>query len=143
MSRMRIVMLALLLLAQASCGPRTQIVAPADVEQPPEGAVTTASGLAYVVLNQGDGPAPRITDKVTVHYTGWTTDGSMFDSSVAKGRAGRFLVNGVIAGWTEALLLMRAGSKYRLWIPEELAYQGRAGFPAGMLVFEVSLISVD
>ena len=143
MSRVRIFIPALLLLAIASCGPRTQIAAPADVQQPPLAAVTTPSGLAYVVLKNGGGAAPRITDKVTVHYTGWTTDGSMFDSSVAKGKAGRFVVNGVIAGWTEALLLMKAGSKYRLWIPEELAYQGRPGFPAGMLVFEVSLISVD
>ena len=143
MSRVRNFMLTLLLLAIASCGPRTEIVAPADVHQPPLAAVTTPSGLAYVVLKAGGGAVPRITDKVTVHYTGWTTDGSMFDSSVAKGKAGRFVVNEVIAGWTEALLLMKAGSKYRLWIPEELAYQGQPGFPAGMLVFDVSLISVD
>lgn len=140
---MRIYLLALLLLATVNCGPRTQIAPPADVEQPPESAVVTDSGLAYVVLKEGSGASPRITDKVTVHYTGWTTDGSMFDSSVSKGKAGRFVVNEVIAGWTEALLLMKSGSKYRLWIPEELAYQGQAGFPAGMLVFEVALISVD
>jgi peptidylprolyl isomerase len=140
---MRIYALALLLLVTVSCGPRTSIAPPADLQKHPDTAVVTESGLAYLVLEQGSGPTPQITDKVTVHYTGWTTDGNMFDSSVAKGKAGRFVVNEVIAGWTEALLLMKAGSKYRLWIPEELAYRGQSGFPAGMLVFEVSLISVD
>ena len=96
-----------------------------------------------MVLKQGAGATPRITDKVTVHYTGWTVDGSRFDSSVARGKPARFGVNQVIAGWTEALLLMKAGSSYRLWIPEELAYHGQSGFPAGMLVFDVSLISID
>ena len=139
----RIFTLTLLLLSFASCGPRAKIEAPADVQQPPDSAITTPSGLAYVVLKSGGGATPRITDKVTVHFTGWTTDGSMFDSSVSKGKPGRYEVNNVIAGWTEALLLMKAGSKYRVWIPEELAYQGRPGFPAGMLVFEISLISVD
>ena len=143
MSRMRIFMLALLLLATASCGTRAPIAAPADVQQPPASAITTASGLAYVVLKQGGGATPRIRDKVTVHFSGWTTDGEMFDSSVAKGKPGRYSVDGVIPGWTEALLLMKAGSKYRLWIPEALAYRGQPGFPAGVLVFEVSLISVD
>ena len=78
-----------------------------------------------------------------MHYTGWTVDGSMIDSSEARGKASRFVVNEVIAGWTEALLLMKEGSRFRLWIPEELAYRGQPGFPEGMLVFEVTLISVD
>ncbi len=133
-----------LLFLVASCrGSGTQIAAPADVAQPPETAITTASGLVYVVLKQGNGVSPRGRDKVTVHYTGWTVDGKMFDSSVSRGRPSSFAVGGVIAGWTEALLLMKAGSEYRLWVPEHLAYQGRAGYPAGTLVFDVSLISVD
>ena len=136
-------LLLLLLLLGLGCGPATQIPAPDDVKQAPASAVVTDSGLAYVVLKQGGSMTPRISDRVTVHYTGWSVDGDMFDSSVAKGKPARFDVRGVIAGWTEALLLMKAGSKIRLWVPEHLAYHGQAGYPAGTLVFEVSLISVD
>lgn len=137
------VVLVALVLALASCGPRTQIEAPEDVASPPATAITTDTGLTYVVLKKGSGPIPRITDKVIVHYSGWTVDGSMFDSSVSKGKPAKFPVNEVIAGWTEALLMMNAGSKYRLWVPEHLAYHGKSGFPAGTLVFDVSLISVE
>ncbi len=142
MAPMPLVLLAFLL-ALASCGGGTTIVAPADVAEPPSSAVVTETGLVYDVLKQGGGPTPKLQDKVTVHYTGWTTDGTMFESSVARGKPSRFVVNEVIAGWTEALQLMKSGSTYRLWIPEELAYGGQAGFPAGVLVFDVQLISVD
>ena len=79
--------------------------------------------------------------RVTVHYTGWTTDGKMFDSSVARGKPATFPLTGVIRGWTQGLQLMVVGEKRRFWIPQKLAYQGRD--PKGMLVFEVELISLE
>ena len=115
--------------------------APADVAAPPADATTTASGLAYKVLKAGGGEGhPTATTKVTVHYSGWTTDGKMFDSSVSRGQPASFPLNGVIAGWTEGLQLMSKGDSYRFWIPEELAYKGMPGRPAGMLVFDVELL---
>ncbi|MFT4711487.1 MAG: FKBP-type peptidyl-prolyl cis-trans isomerase [Planctomycetota bacterium] len=120
------------------------IPAPADVAAPPADALTTASGLAYKVITAGDGTLhPASVDEVTVHYTGWTTDGKMFDSSVKGGTPSSFGLNGVIAGWTEGLQLMVAGETTRFWIPEALAYGGRPGSPAGMLVFDVQLISIQ
>jgi peptidylprolyl isomerase len=116
--------------------------APDDVSAPPAEAEKTASGLASRVLTPGKGSAhPAKTDLVTVHYTGWTTDGKMFDSSLTKGKPATFPLDKVIAGWTEGVQLMVAGEKRRLWIPEELAYKGKADRPAGMLVFDVELIS--
>lgn len=132
-----------LVLALASCAAQAPIAAPDDVAAPPATATTLASGLSYVVLKQGSGPTPRKSDKVLVHYTGWTVDGSMFDSSVSRGKPAKLALSNVIAGWTEALLLMKAGSKYRLWIPEDLAYRGEPGYPAGVLVFDVALISIE
>jgi peptidylprolyl isomerase len=118
--------------------------APADVAAPPENAKTTDSGLAYRVLQPGSGDAhPEASSTVTVHYTGWTTDGKMFDSSVTRGQPARFPLNRVIAGWTEGLQLMVVGEKTRFWIPEELAYKGRPGAPAGMLVFDVELLEFE
>lgn len=131
------------LLVVLSCGGGTKIAAPSDVAQPPPTAIATETGLLYTVLKQGSGPTPGIRDEVTVHYTGWTTDGEMFDSSVARGKPKQFAVGEVIAGWTEALQLMKAGSTYRIWVPEPLAYGGKSGFPSGTLVFDVQLISVD
>lgn len=117
---------------------------PPDVAAPPEDAATTASGLASKVLGEGTGEAhPGPTDAVTVHYTGWTTDGTMFDSSVQRGKPATFPLNRVIAGWTEGLQLMVVGEKRRFWIPEALAYQGRQGAPQGMLVFDVELLSFE
>ena len=121
----------------------TMIPPPPDVAAPPADATKTASGLASKVLTPGTGkdhPAP--TDMATVHYTGWTTDGKMFDSSVARGKSMSFRVNGVIAGFSEALQLMVPGEKRRVWIPESLAYKGQAGKPAGMLVFDLELIAI-
>lgn len=117
--------------------------APADVKSPPPDAVRTSSGLAYKVLAKGTGTVrPQATTRVTVHYTGWTTDGQMFDSSRARGRPATFALNHLIPGWTEGLQLMVAGDRYRFWIPERLAYKGSPNRPQGMLVFDVELIHV-
>jgi peptidylprolyl isomerase len=116
---------------------------PADVAAPPADATVTDSGLAYKVLVEGTGDSPTLADDVTVHYTGWTTDGKMFDSSVARGEPSTFGVTQVIAGWTEGLQSMKEGGKHRLWIPEELAYRGQPGRPAGMLVFDVELLGIN
>jgi FKBP-type peptidyl-prolyl cis-trans isomerase len=119
------------------------IAAPADVAAPPADAPRTASGLATKVLKPGSGDAkPAAHDKVKVHYTGWTTDGKMFDSSVQRGNPATFDVQGVIPGWTEGLQLMTVNEKRRMWIPEALAYKGRPGSPKGMLVFDVELLEI-
>jgi peptidylprolyl isomerase len=77
-----------------------------------------------------------------VHYSGWTTDGKMFDSSVSRGQPARFRLDQVIPGWTEGLQLMVPGERRRLWIPQKLAYRGEPGKPAGMLVFDVELLQI-
>ncbi len=116
---------------------------PADVAAPPADATTTASGLASKVLQAGTGTAhPKATDTVTVHYAGWTTDGKLFDASYKRGNTSSFPLNRVIAGWTEGLQLMVVGEKRRFWIPQNLAYGGRPGAPAGMLVFDVELFKI-
>jgi peptidylprolyl isomerase len=118
------------------------VPAPDDVAVPPADAEKTASGLASRVLTPGTGTThPTKTDLVTVHYSGWTTDGKNFDSSLSGGKPVTFPLDKVIAGWTEGVQLMVAGEKRRFWIPEELAYKGKEGRPAGMLVFDVELIS--
>lgn len=120
--------------------------APPDVAAPPADAARTPSGLASKVLSPGTGtthPGPR--DTVRVHYSGWTTNGRMFDSSVARGEPAEFPLNRVIAGWTEGVQLMVQGEKRRFWIPGNLAYDGpraRPGAPRGMLVFDIELLSV-
>ncbi len=120
-----------------------EIAAPSDVAAPPADAEVTDSGLASKVLTPGTGKEhPAAADKVEVHYTGWTTDGKMFDSSVARGKRSSFPLNRVIKGWTEGLQLMVEGETRRFWIPENLAYGGRAGRPAGMLVFDVELFGI-
>lgn len=147
----------LLVLALAACGdtktpPAEQTIvtaqdllaAPPDVAAPPADAEKTASGLASKVLKAGTGTEhPKSRDVVTVHYTGWTTDGERFDSSVQRGTPATFALNQVIAGWTEGLQLMVVGEKRRFWIPVELAYQNRPGKPKGMLVFDVELLSYE
>lgn len=121
-----------------------KIPAPDDVAAPPPGSLKTVSGLSTKVLNAGTGTRhPRPTDRVTVHYTGWTTDGQMFDSSVANGTPATFSLAQVIPGWTEGLQLMVEGERRRFWIPESLAYKGQPGSPQGMLVFDVELIRID
>jgi FKBP-type peptidyl-prolyl cis-trans isomerase FklB len=111
------------------------------------GVVVLPSGLQYKVLQQGNGKVPTANSTVTVHYTGTLIDGTKFDSSVDRGEPATFQVGGVIAGWTEALQLMPAGSKWKLFIPSELAYGEQGGGPTigpnAVLVFEVELISVQ
>lgn len=110
-----------------------------------EGVVTLESGLQYKVLTEGKGPQPGASDSVTVHYTGSFINGEVFDSSVERGQPATFPVNGVIAGWTEALQLMPTGSKWQLFIPSDLAYGpngNRSIGPNETLLFEVELIEV-
>src|SRR3954454_16179300 len=137
--------IAVALLAGATLGLAASaepVPPPDDVAAPPADTEKTASGLASKVLVPGKGTThPGKTDLVTVHYTGWTTDGKNFDSSVPGGKPATFPLDKVIAGWTEGVQLMVAEEKRRFWIPEELAYKGREGRPAGMLVFDVELIS--
>jgi len=116
---------------------------PPDVKAPPADATTTASGLAYKILQEGiGGRRPRANSSVTVDYTGWTTDGKMFESSVVNGQSAAVAVDGVIAGWTEGLQMMVEGEKVRFWIPEKLAYKGVRA-PYGMLVSDVELIKIN
>ena len=122
-----------------------QLPAPADVAAPPANAVRTASGLASVVLQPGTGTEkPAAQDSVKVHYTGWTADGQMFDSSVARNEPAEFGLNRVIKGWTEGLQLMVTGEKRRFWIPANLAYgdSPRPGAPKGQLTFDVELLEI-
>ena len=143
----KILALGLFALATLACSqaqPRMP-EAPEDVAAAPEDAPTTASGLASKVLEKGSGTAhPKATDLVTVHYSGWTTDGKLFDSSVDRGQPASFPLNGVIPGWTEGLQLMVAGEKRRFWIPAKMAYGENppAGYPAGTLMFDVELIRI-
>ncbi|MGQ1947890.1 FKBP-type peptidyl-prolyl cis-trans isomerase [Geofilum sp. OHC36d9] len=108
--------------------------------------VTLASGLQYEVIASGDGERPQATDKVKCHYHGTLIDGTVFDSSVQRGEPAEFPVNGVIQGWVEALQLMQVGSKWRLFVPSELAYGSRgAGGAIGphtTLIFEVELLAI-
>lgn len=118
---------------------------PADVKSAPADAEKSASGLASKVLKEGTGdkkPGPQ--DTVEVHYSGWTTDGKLFDSSVQRGKTISFPLNGVIKGWTEGLQLMKVGEKRRFWIPANLAYGENpgGGRPGGMLVFDVELFNI-
>ena len=112
-----------------------------------DGVVTLPSGLQYTVLETGTGASPSKTDTVTTHYHGTLIDGTVFDSSVQRGQPSSFPVGRVIAGWTEALQLMKVGDKWRLFVPSELAYGAnpRPGGPIGpdaVLVFEVELLSI-
>lgn len=110
------------------------------------GVVVTASGLQYEVLTQGDGEKPTRASTVRTHYHGTLIDGTVFDSSYTRGQPAEFPVGGVIAGWTEALQLMPVGSKYRLYIPHQLAYGERGAgasiAPFSALVFDVELLAI-
>lgn len=111
-----------------------------------EGVKSTESGLQYSVLKQGDGAIPKENDRVKVHYTGRLIDGTVFDSSEQRGQPAEFPVNGVIRGWVEALQLMPIGSKWQLYIPQELAYgsQGAGASipPYSTLIFDVELLDI-
>jgi FKBP-type peptidyl-prolyl cis-trans isomerase len=119
---------------------------PTDVAAVPKNAKKTASGLAYRVLTKGKGKVhPTATSVVKVHYSGWTTDGKRFDSSVMRGQPAEFPLNGVIKGWTEGVQLMVEGEKTRFWIPGKMAYgdePGQPGRPYGMLVFDIELLEI-
>jgi len=124
----------------APAGPR-QIPAPPDVAAPPAAATRTPSGIASKVLASGTGTRhPRPNSRVTVHYTGWTTDGESFDSSAGSAPL-TIGLDEVIPGWTEGVQMMVEGEKRRFWIPEELAYKGAD--PKGLLFFDIELIRID
>ncbi len=119
---------------------------PPDVAAPAPGAVRTPSGLYSKVLTPGTGTVhPKGNSTVKVHYTGWTTEGKRFDSSVLRGQPATFSLRNVIEGWTEGLQLMVAGEKRRFWIPGKLAYDNldKPGAPKGMLVFDIELLEID
>ncbi|MDX2195255.1 MAG: FKBP-type peptidyl-prolyl cis-trans isomerase [Cytophagales bacterium] len=111
------------------------------------GVVTLPSGLQYMVLKEGTGPIPVDTNTVTTHYHGTLINGEVFDSSVQRGQPASFPVNGVIKGWIEALKLMKVGSKWKLFVPSDLAYGPQSAGPKigpnSTLIFEVELISID
>lgn len=110
------------------------------------GVKTTASGLQYSVEKEGTGPKPKATDTVKVHYLGTKIDGTKFDSSYDRGQPATFPLNGVIKGWTEGLQLMSVGSKYKLYVPADLAYgengPGQIG-PNATLIFDVELLGIE
>jgi peptidylprolyl isomerase len=120
---------------------------PKDVAAPPADAKKTASGLSYKVLKKGTGKEhPTATSRVRVHYSGWTKDGKMFDSSVTRGEPTSFGLNQVIPGWTEGVQLMVVGEKTRFWIPGKMAYGDepkRPGAPSGQLTFDVELLDIQ
>ena len=141
-----LVVMTLILTGFAAAAAAQDLPAPDDVAAAPADAETTASGLAHRMIQAGTGtehPGPRTT--VTVHYTGWLTNGTMFDSSVTRGEPIQFPLDGVIAGWTEGVQLMVVGEKRRFWIPANLGYgdRGAAGGlipPGALLVFDVELL---
>jgi peptidylprolyl isomerase len=150
MRRATLVLLALTLTActlKEEPGPagNSTIPAPPDVAAPPADALKTDSGLASKVLQIGmSNVRPGLQSRVKVHYTGWTPDGKMFDSSVVRGEPSEFGLTQVIPGWTEGLQLMVVGEKRRFWIPGDLAYDkiNRPDAPKGMLVFDIELLAV-
>jgi FKBP-type peptidyl-prolyl cis-trans isomerase len=116
---------------------------PADVAAPPSDAERSKSGLAWKVLTPGTGdrhPSRRST--VVVNYTGWTTDGRLFDSTAIRDHSAEFPLSGVIAGWTEGIPLMTVGETRRFWIPAKLAYADDPSKPQGMLVFDIELLEI-
>jgi peptidylprolyl isomerase len=148
MSRLAVLLLVCVS-ALSSCRLKEQkpadIPAPPDVAAPPADAVKTASGLASKVLQPGNtNIRPNAHSTVTVNYTGWTTDGKMFDSSVVRGEPSTFALSGVIPGWTEGVQLMVVGEKRRFWIPGALAYDNipDPNAPKGTLVFDIELLAV-
>jgi len=150
LKRVCIVVACALMIASCSGKPQSNesrstpsIPAPPDVAAPPADAVRTPTGLVSKVLSPGTGTRhPRPNSQVVVHYTGWTTDGKMFDSSVARGEPASFSLDGVIGGWTEGVQMMVVGEKRRFWIPPKLAYEGKDG-PQGTLVFDIELIRIE
>jgi FKBP-type peptidyl-prolyl cis-trans isomerase len=142
-----IVLFAALVVSSCGEGPRetvTQVPPPPDVAAAPADAVRTSTNLASKVIAPGPGTRhPRPNSRVTVHYTGWTTAGVTFDSSVTKGTPVTFGLDEVIPGWTEGVQMMVEGEKRRFWIPGRLAYDGAPGRPQGTLVFDIELIRIE
>ena len=137
-------LLFVFLLSAPIASPSTDsIPAPPDVAAPPADAEHSESGLAWKVLKPGTG-ARHVSKKgaVRAHYTGWTTDGRMFDSSLERGAPAFFELTKVIPGWTEGLQLMVEGESRRFWIPKKLAYRGAPDKPEGLLVFDIELIEL-
>jgi len=132
--------------SKAAAAAPNDVKTPDDVAAAPADAQQTASGLAYKVLKKGSGTVhPGADSVVLVHYSGWTTDGKLFDSSVKRGEPISFPLNRVIKGWTEGVQLMVEGEKARFWIPGNLAYgdtPSRPGAPAGTLVFDIELLKI-
>jgi FKBP-type peptidyl-prolyl cis-trans isomerase len=117
-----------------------------EMQAPPARTTRTASGLAYIVLRKGNGKQhPKPTSHVKVHYSGWTVDGKLFDSSVSRGQPFTFGLDQVIRGWTEGVQYMVVGEKSRFWIPPNLAYgdNPRPGAPKGTLVFDIELLAIE
>jgi FKBP-type peptidyl-prolyl cis-trans isomerase len=137
------IVLAFVFVAAVAFGQKSRFIpTPADVAEAPPDAVTTASGLASKLIKPGRGQAhPARNARVTVEYTGWTTDGRMFDSTLTTDKPVTFSLDKVIEGWTEGVQLMVAGETRRFWIPQSIAYKGKEGRPKGTLVFDVKLIS--
>ena len=120
-------------------GPAT----PADLTEPPADATRTRSGLAYKVLKEGTGTRkPRRSSVVVVNYSGWTTDGRLFDSTALRGKPSEIPLDNVIAGWTEGITMMTEGEVRRFWIPAKLAYAKDPSKPQGMLVFDIELVAI-
>lgn len=125
--------------------PPPGIPPPPDVAAPPANATKTASGIAWIIVKPGTGTIhPKPTSTVKVHYTGWKTNGEMFDSSVQRGQPAEFPLDQVIKGWTEGVQLMVLGEKRRFWIPGPLAYDliPDPTAPKGMLVFDIELLDI-
>ena len=136
-------LVCILMTAVAPAQTTVKTTAPADVAAPPADAVKTPSGLASKVVKPGTGKVhPTKTDRVTVQYTGWTTNGKMFDSSIPRGQPATLGLDQVIPGWTEGVQLMVVGETRRFWIPEQLAYKGQHE-PKGMLVFDIELLKIE
>jgi len=132
---------SMLLMLSVAVSGQTDRPAPPDLAVPPADAEKSSSGLTSRVVTAGAGmERPMETDVVTVHYTGWSADGKMFDSSHARGTASMFPLNRVMAGWRECVLLMTVGETRRCWVPQDLAYRGQAGRPTGTVVFDIELL---
>tara|TARA_B100000530_G_scaffold306024_1_gene229827 strand:- start:111 stop:743 length:633 start_codon:yes stop_codon:yes gene_type:complete len=122
--------------------PTKKVPAPKDVKKAPKkGTKMTMAGVQYRVLKAGTGKDnPKLSSQVTIHYTGWTTNGRMFDSTMKTGEPATFGLSGLIDGWKDVIQYMVVGDSIRAWIPEKMAYKGKAGRPAGTLVFDIELL---
>ena len=122
-----------------------KVPAPKDVRKPAKkGTKTTMAGVRYRVLKAGEGKDnPKLSSQVTIHYTGWTTNGRMFDSTLKTGEPATFGLSGLIDGWKDVIQYMVVGDRIRAWIPEKLAYKGKPGRPAGTLVFDIELLAFE